>query len=233
MNDKKKECQKNITNFIRFGSYAPREYIINPDKKIIYLNNSKVACTSIKISLFDFHMKDEENIHLVLRACSKFKIDDCCQNYFKFTYVRNPFERLVSCYKDKVVNFPDYYKNYLGGYLFKNKDFEEFVNKVVLIPDVLADRHFQSQYFLVYCNGKPLVDYIGKIENINKTYIKLIQKYMLAPLNHYNSTEKNNWMDYYSFKTATKVYKYYKKDFIKFGYVHVYKELLNYLYNKK
>lgn len=229
----KKEYQQIFTNLIRFGCYDPQEYIINNEKKLIYLNNSKAACTSLKISLFNYNVKDDGRIHIILYNHKKNKIEkQDFPDYFVYTYVKNPFERIVSCYKNKIIAHPEYYKNYLGGILANITKFDDFVNRILIIPDILADRHFQSQYFLIYKNKKCTVDFIGKIETIKKSYPKLSKKYNLAPLKHYNTSQKNNWMDYYNISTAKKIYKRYKKDFKKFKYDKYYRNLLYYLKNK-
>lgn len=231
MSDKIKECEKIITNLIRFGKYNPRKYIINPEKKVIYLNNYKVACTSLQVSLFDYNVKDDSAIHSLIQR--KYEIEKTdYPGYFFFTYVRNPLERLVSCYKNKICKEKHYFDTYLDGFLLPDEGFEAFVKKVLLIPDWLADRHFQSQYSLIYKKGKCTVDFIGKIETIETSYPKLAEKYQLSSLRHYNSTQKSNWMDYYTISMAKKVYKKYQIDFKKFGYDRYYYDLLKYLENK-
>lgn len=227
-----KEFEKEITNLIRFGHHDPRTYIINPNKKVIYLNNSKVACTSLKVSLFDYNVEDNMTIHLILKHKKNEIQKKDYPNYFSFTYIRNPFERLVSCYKNKICKEKHYYDTYLGGFLLPKEGFENFVKKTLLIPDWLADRHFQSQYSLIYKKGQCTVDFIGKIETIEKSYPKLAKKYNLSPLKHYNVSPKSNWMDYYTIPIARKVYKRYKIDFKKFKYDNYYDDLLNYLKNK-
>lgn len=231
MINKRKQLQKLIINLSRYGNYEPREYVINDDKKIIYLNNSKVACTSIKIAIFGFNqIKDDNSVHCILRSHRKDEINKKdYKNYYIFTYVRNPFERLVSLYKNKVCEEKQYFDDYLFGFMSPDKGFEVFVKKIMLIPDFLADRHFRSQYSLIYKNGKCMVDFVGKIENIDESYKKLEKRFNLDSLPHYNSTKKTDWMDFYSVDLAKKVYKRYKKDFKQFGYTHYYYELLKHI----
>lgn len=233
MNTIIKECEKIITNLIRFGNYESRIYMINHEKKLIYLINPKIACTSLKANLFNCNTKYHERIHSILWAHGKNEIaKKDFENYFIYTYVRNPFERLVSCYKNKVCQQKHYYDSYLFGFILPDKGFDSFVNKIFFIPDFLSDRHFRSQYSLIYKKGKCMVDFIGKIETIKESFPKLAKKYNLSSLQYYNTTKKNNWMDYYTISTAKKVYKRYKKDFKIFGYNKYYYELINYLKNK-
>ena len=80
---------------------------------------------------------------------------------FKYTFVRNPLSRLVSCYESKYVKdkkiFGDYSSNlcygrtrYLMGWLENVSDFGEFVDKVCEIPICWQERHFRLQYDLLY-----------------------------------------------------------------------------------
>ena len=101
----------------------------------------------------------------------------------------------------------------------------------------MAEPHFSGQYRLIY-NAKEvcLVDFVGKIENINKEYEPVCERFGLAPLEKTNqvaSLTGKNWMDYYTPFTAWLVYQKYKKDFTAFGYKDEYKKLKKYLQNKK
>ena len=112
----------------------------------------------------------------------------------------------------------------------ENKGFDFFVKKICAIPHPLADGHFRSQYYLIYGISKvPIVDYIGKFENLERDIESLNEKFNLGKLAHLNPSTKKNWMDYYSMKSAKLVYKKYKKDIIAFGYEKEYKHLLEYL----
>lgn len=230
------------------GAYSKVSYIINREKKVIYLINAKVASSSIKASILQLdnstYYDDYNKVHIEALKSTKFikKKDDflkCYNKYFKFTFVRNPYERLVSCYENKyhtdrksvgktLQQF--HFDDYPFGFLKKDKGFNNFIFRICLIPDNFADEHFRSQCFSVYTKeGKCLVDYIGHFEQIKKEYSVICKKYDFNSLPHYNKATKGKWQDYYNPFTAWLVYKRFKKDFIKFGYVQEYKKLQNYL----
>lgn len=161
------------------------------------------------------------------------------KEYYKFTFVRNPFKRLVSCFEDKCIQHPDdvcwnYY--FLSG-IFRVRDFSRFVRRVYLLPDSWAEPHFSGQYRLIYDKDDTcLVDFVGKIENITTEYEPIRERFNFLPLEHSNrvaSKTGKNWMDYYTPFTAWLVYRKYKKDFITFGYEDEYRKLKAYLKNKK
>lgn len=89
--------------------------------------------------------------------------------------------------------------------------------------------HFKLMYSYIYDNGKRLVDYIGKVEDLPDSYRKLQDKYNLSELTHENVSGKKDWKTYYTKETAKLVYEYYKKDIVTFGYEKQYEELLKYL----
>jgi len=57
--------------------------------------------------------------------------------------------------------------------------FEEFVYRIADIPDTRSNEHFRSlNNFLTY-QGKPFVDYVGKIENFNEDWQTLNERFGL------------------------------------------------------
>ena len=101
----------------------------------------------------------------------------------------------------------------------------------------MAEPHFSGQSGLVYDKkGVCLVDFVGRIENINKEYDPIRERFDLTPLEKANkaaSLTGKNWMDYYTPFTAWLVFRKYRKDFIAFGYEDEYEKLRTYLKNKK
>ncbi|MCF7798843.1 sulfotransferase family protein [Candidatus Woesearchaeota archaeon] len=216
----------NYTNYsywflslLLYGSVDPRFFVIPPKKKIAYLVLPKNACSSIKSSLVPF-VKSNHSIHFndglsknVGKLSSDFK------SHYSFTFIRNPFERLVSCYVNKFEEYERwdkiflFEKYYLFGYLKKTDSFAQFVKKVAKLPDFLSDSHFQSQYSRIYRRGKLVVDFIGRMENFSEDFAVLKKKFLLANPPHINKTKKKySWKDYYTPELARLVYRRYKKE---------------------
>lgn len=227
----------NKLGLYKFRFSFPIYYFSN--KKLRYLPIPKVACSSIKINLANHF---EQDIHGFYEK----NIPSCVENpqdHFIFTFVRNPFDRLVSAYKDKVVrknkkNKHSIFSYYLGGFLMKSKNFSNFVNRISAIPEVMQEPHFASQYYIIYNrthkNGgtKIAPNFIGKFESLENDWNFLQEKFDLSVLPHTNANKKDDWRDYYDIKTAKLVYKIYKKDFETFGYEDEYQKLIDYLKNK-
>lgn len=225
--------------FVKWSKISKKEYsthfILDREKKLVYLNNPKVACTSIKKSMFG----DLSDIHIYVMQYIVFKLNSEMDDYYKFTFVRNPYERLVSYYEDKCVLHSDdtCISCYPLNFLLLNKEFNQFIKNLCLIPNRLMETHFARQYELLYDKkGKCMVDFVGKIENIREEYEPIRLRFDLLPLPHSNrvsSLTGKNWMDYYTPLTATLVYWKYRKDFKTFGYENEYKKLKDYLRTRK
>lgn len=229
----------------RIGYFADSayRYFLFPKTKVVYIDNSKVASTSIKEMLVTqegdniFELfKNDIHIH-----CQQYYMKDMDGDtvfpYFSFVFVRNPFERVVSTYKNmykKQKRQWSTFKTYLFGYFKKDKGFAYFVKKgPVHISDKWADTHLISQHILVYGkDGKPYVDFIGRFENLSVEWKKLQDKIDLPELPFRNQTEKDDWRDYYTKELAQLVYTRYQRDFEVFGYDDEYQKLLNYLDEK-
>lgn len=221
--------------YIKNTKRLPRKFIIDSDRKLVYLNNPKVACSSIKKSMFG----DQPDIHDFVNPYTEWELNRETGRYYKFTFVRNPYKRLISCFEDKCIQHPDdiCWDSYLFSGLLRIRDFNQFVYRIFLLPGCLAEPHFAGQYLLVYDRrGKCQVDYIGKVEHIKEEYEPIRERYNLLPLPHMNraaSLTGRCWMDYYTPFTAWLVYRKYKKDFIAFGYEDEYRKLKEYLKGKK
>lgn len=147
------------------------------------------------------------------------------KNYFKFAFVRNPWDRIVSCYIDKVLYPPKNYRQLFSEYSWYRSDlsFEEFVKRISLTPDKYADQHFKSQHsFLTDHAGQLAVDYIGKFEHITQDMKYVFEKIGVAPIEipHVNKAKvkTKHYTEYYDHQTQKLIAERYKKDIELFGY---------------
>lgn len=100
---------------------------------------------------------------------------------YTFAFVRNPWDRLLSCYRDKiqgeVADFTLFSQSGVARCLARfdafsaNMSFEEFVYAVSSIPDADADEHFRSQHkFLTNDQGEIAVDFVGRYETLDADF---------------------------------------------------------------
>ncbi len=234
---------------IRYAMVSPSHtlpYILCTREHVAYAVNFKGACSSIIVSMSrkddirdDYSVFKRKNSHI--EYCPPIR----SKQWLTFTFVRNPFARLVSCYESKyhedrarhsIAIHRGYldYDYYLDGYIREDKGFAYFINQIMRIPYPMEDFHFCSQYHrFIGKNGKPLVNFIGRVERLKADYEPLRQKYGFDPLRRYNKVDYGDWRDYYTTKLAKKVYRKYKKDVQYFGYEQEYRDLLDYCKRKE
>ncbi|MEH6542888.1 MAG: sulfotransferase family 2 domain-containing protein [Porticoccaceae bacterium] len=216
----------------------PAEYFVCEDKKLAYLVNSKVACSSIKSALISHNGYGTSPVNYieVHKTAAEMGMSQQHLNMsqlsglFTFTFVRDPFARLVSLYVNKFSRREIFYngfhfEHYLGGIIDQSFTFEQFVKVVSKIPDRMSDRHFKAQAFLIY-DESPKIDYIGKMENLGNDYLNISKKYGLGDLPHINKSKKINIAKYYDKKLLNIVGARYERDIELFGYASSYNAIL-------
>jgi len=207
--------------------------------KLIYFPIAKVACSSIKTTIAEILNleipSNEEypiqvhNVEFPTAKCDQ--LSTIYKDYLKFAFVRNPWDRLVSCYINKMtkpINFENtYFKqgiyiDFIRYGIFKaGMNFKEFVKEVCKIPDEISDEHFRSQYtFITDENETLIVDFIGKFENLQEDFNKISGKIGLKniELPKLMSTKHKHYTEYYDEETKKLVAERYKKDIEMFGY---------------
>ena len=143
--------------------------------------------------------------------------------YFKFTFVRNPFDRLVSAFfflKKGGMNPKD--KKWAEENLAAHESFDAFVKNWVTPENIRSARHFSPQSDYI-CLGKkrPSVDFIGYYENLEADFQIISRKLnlnsTLAEMNRTPSRSKD-YREYYTDETRAIVAKVYADDIQLLGY---------------
>lgn len=197
--------------------------------KTIYIVNNKVAYSSIKASIcsalknfFPGAYKNKiERPHMNLN-------DGDFKEYFTFSFVRNPWDRLVSCYEHFFNRAHNHYEtqNYANPYAMmfgkKRISFEDFVDFVTSNENEYLDPHWCAQSNLVTINenGK-LPDKVGRFENFEQDMTQIFSQIGIPlEMNHLNrsSRSKGNYTNYYTNRTKRLVQQRYKKDIEVFDY---------------
>jgi len=150
-------------------------------------------------------------------------------SYYKFSFVRNPWARLVSEYR---------YRNFLS-----HKNFKDFVmNKLPAPGRDDKYRHIMPQTKMLYDEaGNLLVDFVGKFERLQQDFDQVCKHlgFEDSSLPHINSSDKKsrelrrkvrnflhrndeselrNYVDFYDTETRDAVSKLYRADIENFGY---------------
>ena len=149
------------------------------------------------------------------------------KDYFSFTFVRNPYDRIASAYKyfQALKEGHRWYKrNSIISNAANKMSFKEFVHHITDFMKLMKREegsfesgiHFQPfSYFL----DKP-IDYIGKTETLNRDYIRISRKLNIPikPLRKINTTNALNYQELYIEQTKDIVYNIYKEDIEKYNY---------------
>ncbi len=210
---------RDIARVVIRGELDSPDFIILDEKEVVFASVAKSACSSIKTSICGTPPEGIK-IHRHTSHLSHRRIPKRKSSYFSFAIVRDPYERLASCYRakfNKVDESNFMFSNYLFGYLKNDDSFEDFVRKVSKIPDILCDRHFKAQNKIVFASGKN-IDFIGKFENLPSDFEEIRQRYGFTKLPTLNKSSGRTAADLFSEETRALASKRYAKDFELFGY---------------
>lgn len=202
-------CPKNL--------YPYRQYF--DEHKCIYIHIPKTAGTSILTSL-----ANEKRIYRDHATWIEFYKHNTKKynDYFKFAFVRNPWDRAVSTYtylKNGGNQNEDLYISQM--ILDKYNTFDQFVLDYLDENTIHEHGLFVPQYLFIYDHKQICkIDFIGKFEAIDEDFL-YIQKILKLQMNipNLNKSERVSYQHYYTNnKTIEKIALLYKRDIELFGY---------------
>jgi hypothetical protein len=133
-------------------------------------------------------------------------------------FCRNPIDRLISCWKDKIK------RHYHSGFARRNYPLSqstslyEFIDFVCETPDELSEQHFRSQTWDHFKN----IDYMIRLEHMEEDWNvarrAIINKVGVdyGPLQHHNKSSVSP--PKISGEYTRKIFKRFEKDFEELGY---------------
>jgi hypothetical protein len=130
---------------------------VNLDHGVIYLNNPKSGCTTVKTGLWlalqgQAPPLGSPLVHTTVNSpLSKALTDaDAARRAFVFSFERNPLQRLVSAYLDKVVARRDSiwteFATRFGADPVQAPSFDGFVEVLSGVPPELQNPHWRAQH---------------------------------------------------------------------------------------
>lgn len=141
---------------------------------------------------------------------------------FSFSFVRNPYDRLVSCYTQKIVEplLPEEEFSKITPRKRLNAEkpnFRDFVRYVLSDEVIQLDVHWDTLHNLMPVTE---VDFIGKVENFQEDFNSLCDKIGISrqELPHNNKSKHKHYTEYYDDETREIVAEKYAKDIEYFGY---------------
>lgn len=142
-------------------------------------------------------------------------------SYFKFTFVRNPWDRVVSAYTFlQKGGFNKWDRTFFDDELSRYDNFHDFVRNWLTPENITKHHHFKPQYsYIIDKYNRVSVDYIGYFENIEDDFEIIKKKIGVdARLEKKNAVNRKSYTDYYDDETIAIVESVYEKDIKLFNY---------------
>ncbi len=188
--------------------FLKRKPVLDKHGIFMFFGNHKAGLTSVNRYLLKDRAVPWKGNHKKYRKMFKKISDADMENIFKFTIVRNPFDRTVSAF---------FYLKKHG--IIPKKSFSRFIKDDFSRDGVSINGHFHMQFPSAFYDGGQYVDFIAKLENIRKDWQTVAAKIKCSHvLPHKNRTRHNHYKHYYDEDTIRIVSEVYAEDLKYFGY---------------
>lgn len=206
--------------------------LISHTHQFIFIHNYKVAGSSIRKALqafsqqqpgtsvgdrlFGIHNKifkkkhpQKDWVHVSARELRQRLPKSVYRDYFKFAFVRNPWDWQVSLYFYMLER-----KNHFQHKLIKSmSSFEEYIHW-----RVFNDKQLQKD-FVTDEGGNLIVDFVGKYENLEQDFQVVCTRTGIdEKLPHLNQSSHRHYKKYYNKRTRDLVHKAFREDIEFFHY---------------
>lgn len=138
---------------------------------------------------------------------------DVWDDYFKFAFVRNPWDRIVSCWKNRATGYTEF-GSFLKDYPYpkRNPNLRKPQNLIWhTLPQIdhMNDEHQTN-----------MMDFVGRFENLNEDLEKICQHINLeySPLPHINKSSHKPYWEYYTDELRLFVETIYEKEIKLYNY---------------
>lgn len=143
------------------------------------------------------------------------------RQYFKFAFVRNPWDRIFSAYRFvRSGGWNEADKRWMEENIEQFRDFSEFVEGWLTPRAAQSMIHFRPQWQFI-CNRRRKIelDYLGYLETIQEDFDHICRRLgMAASLQHRNASAQADYREHYSDAARRTVEAVYRDDVALFGY---------------
>ncbi len=193
--------------------------IISHGTRALFIHIQKTAGSSIEEALRSADTGIAGNIydgkrHIRARDFRSMVASEIWDSYFKFAFVRNPWDRLVSWYAMCIENPSNDFTRHIKR---NAPTFSDFIKKTT--HGIAEKTTWNQADYITDEQGLLLVDFVGRYENMREDYACLARKLNLRlELTHVNSSKHGNYRRYYTAETREIVRRRFHKDIQAFGY---------------
>jgi hypothetical protein len=196
--------------------------MISHEFRCIFVHIQKTGGSSIRRAL-NMVQHDADKHRLAAELRPKYRSEEW-NSYFKFAFVRNPWDRLVSWWEMIQQNAAA--RKPMNGFQFyvlsRATTFEEFVLRCG------EDYHdhdgskciFRNQVDYIHGDGDIFVDFVGRFETLHEDFER-VRSRLAAPtaaLPHLNRSTHRHYSSYYTESLRELVSDRYARDIAAFGY---------------
>ncbi len=209
--------------------------------RFIFIHIAKVAGLSLKAGLKDYaseptvfrirrpppvinghpnrlyQMWESRVVHAQAQDIKK-ELGVAFDEYYKFTFVRNPWDWQVSMYHFLLKETT----NQLYQHIKTMQGFDEYLAWVVSTPALKPYPKYATKFqkdMLIDEKGHLLVDFIGRYETLAEDFTLLCQLLRIkAQLPHLNKSVHCDYTTYYNHHTRQLVAEHFREDIELFGY---------------
>lgn len=190
------------------------------ERRAIFFHIPKCAGLSVSRELFGCRGGGHMGLHAYRHAFTAREF----ARFYKFTFVRNPWDRLVSAYfflKDGGLNADD--RQSAEASITRFPDFTAFVEDFIAREDFGRVLHLRSQHSFLCTSPEspPAVDFIGRFERIAEDFATVSRALGLnkvLPRHNAGASRPEGYRQLYTDRTAEIVAQAYARDIALFGY---------------
>jgi len=210
--------------------------VVDNQKKYVHIAIPRTATTCVNTAIGNLKHPAPELHHAKLSEV--LEQNPHAINYYKFTFVRNPWDRLVSLYhefrKNRGRQYSEhvfYDKDLLSEFDISDNDVENFRNfcRNLKDSDWKNDLFFHNQYEYITYNNEVAMDFVGRFESIDSDWelvrdnigfsgVTLRKGNGLGPRGFIRGSNHLPYKDYYSQTEIDIVSDIYKTDIEYFNY---------------
>lgn len=177
------------------------------NKNLLFIHIPKAAGTSVSKA---FQMKDPG--HFSIADYKSF------ENKFKFSFVRDPWDRIASTYFYAQRHSKKYPYSSVS-FINKYSSFDHFVNSWVSEENIKNHYFFRSSTDYLFIRGKNMMNFTGRFENLAADFSILSKQLdMNLHLPHENMSSVQDYKKLYTAHTRSIISSVYQDDIENFKY---------------
>lgn len=193
--------------------------LVSHSKKFVFVHNPRTGGTSIHGALRPWNSYPKKKKQPFENHSTLNDVVKRYKSYYKFGFVRNPWDRYVSMYQIVLQ------KRYPKKFRLRGLSFSQFIMDEYRIWQykLMTSRNKwfslpQYKYFVDHKDSF-LTDFIGKFENLEADFQYVCSRLEISvKLEHKNASQRKHYKKYYNEKTKAAVAEMCQKDIQLFGY---------------